>query len=90
VPVMQTGTRVGHEFMYWEHEDHCGIRHGSYKGLRDYSTGQWELYDLSVDRSELVNIAQQHPDEVALLDEQWRHWASTHFVSPKAGEAAVQ
>lgn len=88
VPVMQSGTRAGYEFMYWEHEGHCAVRHGSYKGLRDYDTGEWELYDLATDRCEMNNIADEHPDEVGLLDKRWRQWASTHFVTPKPDEAS--
>lgn len=86
VPTMENGIRDGHEFMYWEHENHCGIRHGRYKGIRDYDTGQWELYDLSADRGELTDLAQQNPEEVQAMSSRWDEWARIHFVLPKPEE----
>ena len=82
-PVFRTGKRQGHEMMFWEHEDHCAIRWGEYKALQEYGTGQWRLYDLGKDRSELEEISQQHPEVVKKLAKSWDQWAAEHHVSPK-------
>jgi arylsulfatase len=48
----------------------------------DFSSYAWELYDLSVDRSELHDVADQHPDIVKDLGEQWQAWAQRVGVIP--------
>lgn len=82
-PVFDTGTRQGHAYMYWEHEDNCSVRAGRYKALQKYDTGAWELYDLENDRSELHDLAAQHPDILEDLKNHWYDWAQSHCVIPK-------
>jgi arylsulfatase A-like enzyme len=42
----------------------------------------WELYDLAADRSEVDNVAAQHPDIVKELSQQWLVWADRVGVKP--------
>ena len=42
----------------------------------------WELYDLCSDRSEVNNVADQHPEIVKELSEQWQAWADRVGVIP--------
>ena len=84
VPIFETGEREGHTRMCWEHEDNCSIRCGRYKALQKFDTGEWELYDLETDRSELHNLADTHPGIVKSLAGQWYEWAKSHHVMPKA------
>ena len=42
----------------------------------------WALYDLSSDRSELEDVAGQHPDIVEDLSNQWQAWADRVGVVP--------
>jgi arylsulfatase A-like enzyme len=42
----------------------------------------WELYDLASDPAELRNVADQHPDVVKDLSEQWQAWAARVGVVP--------
>ena len=59
-----------HPYMYWEFYEAGGkqaVRKGDWKGVRlDVSQGDpyFELYDLSSDPSEELNIADQHPEIV--------------------------
>lgn len=43
--------------------------------------GTWELYDLSTDPTETVDLAHQNPEKVTELAEKWRHeaWQNTVF-----------
>ena len=50
-PVFETGTRKGHEAIYWEHEGNRAVRQGQWKLMSRYDKpqakhGDWQLYDL--------------------------------------------
>jgi arylsulfatase len=48
----------------------------------DFETEQWELYHLAVDRSECNDLAEQEPDRLAGLVEQWWVEAERHGALP--------
>lgn len=63
-----------HEFMYWEfHErgfSQAALYQGRWKGIRDRSpTAPLALYDLEHDLAEEHNVAAEHPEIVAKIDE---------------------
>ena len=43
-------------------------------GLWDFSTQEWELYDLSKDRTEINNLATSNPEKFAELREKYESW----------------
>ena len=43
-------------------------------GLWDFSTQEWELYDLSTDRTETNNLAGSRPEKLAELREKYEAW----------------
>ena len=49
--------------MFWEHEGNAAVRIGRWKLVRDYPR-PWELYDMEADRTELHDLAAQHPERV--------------------------
>ncbi len=67
--------------LYFEHQGNRAIREGRWK-LSALRGGPWELYDISVDRTELSNLAEKHPDVVKQLDQKWQAWAEANFVLP--------
>ncbi|QDV51589.1 arylsulfatase [Gimesia fumaroli] len=67
--------------LYWEHEGNKAVRQGNWKLVKQHKQ-DWELYDLSQDRSELNNLAQQQPKRVASLEELWDAWAEHVGVVP--------
>ena len=50
--------------------------------LLQEQSSSWELYDLSCDRSELNDVAAQHPEIVDELSRQWHAWAQRVGVIP--------
>ncbi len=59
----------------WEHEGHAGVRDGRWKLVRRHP-GDWELYDLADDRSELADLADSQPARAAALLAQYQAWAA--------------
>ena len=63
--------------LYWQHLNHSAVRQGDWKlvTLNDRDSADWELYDLSEDRSETDNIIADHPELARRLEAKWRTWA---------------
>jgi arylsulfatase len=79
------GGPIGHEMLAWEHEGNAALRAGDWKLVRHGPRGPWELYDLSSDRTELVNLADREPARVQSLARRWTEWAERTHVFPKPG-----
>ncbi|MFF2487177.1 arylsulfatase [Microbacterium sp. NPDC058062] len=75
------GERMPQRDLCWEHIGNAAIRRGRHKLVREYG-GEWELYDLDVDRAELRDLAADHPELVAELARAWQEWAGRHGVIP--------
>ena len=71
--VLKGGQREGHPLLAWATSGSRAVRVGSWK-LVSLPGKPWELYDLSRDRTELNNLAQEQPervDEMAKLFDRW-------------------
>jgi len=66
----------------WEHHGNRAIRIGKWKLVARGETAPWELYDMEKDRTELNNLAGQHPDRVKQMNDQWWAWARRCNVLP--------
>lgn len=73
VPLLKGGDRPGYEILCWENEGHRAIRKGKWKLVAKYRT--WELYDMSIDRAELRNVAAAYPEVVEELAWEYDRWA---------------
>jgi arylsulfatase A-like enzyme len=61
--------------LFWEHLGHRAVRDGRWKIVDELPTGDgWNLYDMITDRTETNDVAAEHPEIVAGLDEQWQTW----------------
>lgn len=67
------------EYLFWEHEGNCGVRHGDWK-LVKFHGEPWELYDKAKDGTELYDLVDQFPDIVSQLDEHYEQWRSRSNV----------
>ena len=59
-----------HESIWWLHEGNRAIRMGQWKAVAAKDQ-PWELYDVTIDRSEQSNIAQSQPEILSRLTAQW-------------------
>lgn len=69
--------------LFWEHEGNAAIRIGDRKLVRLGVKGEWELFDMTADRTEQKDLASENPDEVNSLRRQWQHWAKSANVLPR-------
>lgn len=97
-PVFETGSRKGHEYIFWEHEGNRAVRFGKWKLLSRYENDsryyedwgypkaprdhEWELYDMEVDRTEMNDLASQHPEIVKALVARYGEWADRVGAKP--------
>ncbi len=63
LPVLQGKQRNGHESLCWATSGSRAVRMGRWK-LVSAKGGDWELYDMQIDRTELNDLARQHPERV--------------------------
>lgn len=67
--------------IFWEHEGNKAVRDGKWKLVAQFGA-PWQLYDMSIDRTETRDLAAAHPDIAARMAKQWDDWAATSFVDP--------
>ena len=70
--------------IFWEHEGNKAVRDGKWKLVQKWR-GPWELYDMEADRTELHNVAAEHPEVVAKLDSAWKTWEQRAFADDWTG-----
>jgi arylsulfatase len=83
--VFDTGSREEHDALYWEHEGNRAVRQGNWKLVSRWNKedgGQWELYDLKADRTEMKNLAAGNASKVAELRAMYDAWAARANVVP--------
>jgi arylsulfatase A-like enzyme len=68
--------------LFWEHEGNAAVRIGKWKLVRRYP-GPWELYDMHADRTEMHDLAAEHPERVTQMKAQYEAWAERCGVIPR-------
>ena len=87
LPAFRNGTVERDEPVFLEWRNGRGVVDGHWKlvvhevrpqdeesGLWDFSTGEWELYDLSKDRTEINNLVEANPEKFAELRDKYEAW----------------
>ena len=69
--------------LFWEHEGNAGVRDGRWKLVKRHP-GDWELYDLADDRSELTDLTDSQTGRAAAMAGQWEVWAQRCCVVDRA------
>jgi hypothetical protein len=88
IPLFQGGTRP--ETVYiWEHEGNEAIRQGDWKLVRRLGT-EWELHNMSTDRLEAVDLAEEMPERLAAMVALYDSWAARTGILPaRGGQTAI-
>jgi arylsulfatase len=88
LPLLGDGTLSARP-LFFEHEGNRAIHDGDWKlvALRDEP---WELYNVGFDRTELNDLAKQHPEKVAELARKWERWGEESFVTPMPQDYGVK
>ena len=79
--------------IFWEHEGNRAMRDGKWKLVAKGSNGEWELYDIEADRTELNNLAEKEAERLKSMAEAWETWALEANAKPwpwglKKGQAS--
>jgi arylsulfatase len=67
--------------IFWEHEGNRAVRDGKWK-LVATASGQWELYDMEADRTEMNDLSKRFPVIVKDLAGNYEEWAKRVHVEP--------
>ncbi len=79
-PLFLGGTRQRGP-MFWEHEGNRAVREGKWK-LVGWFQGEWQLYDMEADRTEMNNLAEKNPTLVKFMVRLYDDWAERAQVEP--------
>ncbi len=84
------------EAIYWEHEGNRAVRMGKWKLVSKSSRnsfiwdktehlelGNWELFDMEKDRTELNNVAEENRELVGKMASMWTDWANKVGALPR-------
>ncbi len=80
LPVID-GSKIGERNLFWEHEGNRAVRSGRWKLVSAYD-GDWELYDMVADRTELNNLKNVRTELADSLATLYDVWAERAFVVP--------
>lgn len=81
-PAFQNETLDRGKPIFWEHEGNRAVRDGKWKLVAKGVKGDWELYDIEADRSEMNNLINAQPEIAAQMAAQYRTWSKSCGVVP--------
>jgi arylsulfatase A-like enzyme len=83
LPILAGQKRPPHDPLYFHFNKDRALRSGDWK-IASAKLGRWELYNLAEDRTELHDLATQHPDRLKTMVAQWHDIAKNKERLPKA------
>ena len=81
MPLTRGQTQDPNKVMFFEHKGFQAARIGDWKIVRPHKQ-EWELYNLSVDPTELENLIHEHPEKAETLTARFNQWAKECGVRP--------
>ncbi len=79
----QDSVRSDKDYIAWEIFGNRAVRQGNWKlrwQFKPYGAGGWELFDLSNDPSERIDLAAQRPDKLKALLKSWDDYVAKNNV----------
>ncbi|MCH1503374.1 MAG: arylsulfatase [Verrucomicrobiales bacterium] len=89
LPIFKGETRDPHHNLFFRFNTDRALRDGPWK-LVSAKLGKWELYDLDNDRTELNDLATQHPERVQAMAKEWFRLAKEVDRANKKGLKPVK
>jgi arylsulfatase len=80
-PVLRGQTWERERPILWEHEGNCAVRDGRWKLVSKYP-GDWELYDMIQDRTELNDLSQANKPQVEKMVRTYQEWTERCGIIP--------
>lgn len=74
LPLLTGGSWSRQKTIFWEHEGNGAVRIGQWKLVKEFGSN-WELYDMSVDRTELHDLAESETGRVQRMAAMYSEWA---------------
>ena len=81
-PALKGGGLQRKKPIFFEHEGNRAVRDGKWKLVAKGVKGDWELYDMEQDRTEMNNLAAANPDIASRMARQYETWARERGVVP--------
>lgn len=78
-PVFKNDPKEFHDHIWWCHDGHRAIQKDGWKAVSSAGS-DWELYELSKDRAELIDLAAKHPKKLEKLKALWNSKADEFLV----------
>ncbi|WP_440876015.1 arylsulfatase [Thalassotalea sp. PLHSN55] len=66
--------------LFWQFRQHKAVLYRHWKAIND--DGNWQLFNMKSDRTEIQNLATHYPEQLATLIQMYRDW----FLSTPAGK----
>ncbi|MCX6638147.1 MAG: sulfatase-like hydrolase/transferase, partial [Acidobacteria bacterium] len=76
------GKPIQRDALYWEHEGNRAMRASRWKLAAVDAGGEWELFDMEKDPTEMHNLAASQPERVKAMAARWETWAKRTHVLP--------
>lgn len=77
LPVIKKQSIERKEPLFWQWDKGKAIRQGKWKLVSD-KNGPWELYDMSIDKTETTNMIETYPKVAKRLDSLYSNWYSKY------------
>lgn len=81
LPALKGKDTLSKRTLYWEHEGNRAVREGRHKLVSKFP-GNWELYDLTADRTESKDLSSSNPKLAASLAAKYSQWATRVAAEP--------
>jgi arylsulfatase len=75
------GKPIAERSLFWEHEGNSAVREGKWKLVSRFPDA-WELYDMDRDRAEMHDLADEQPERVRKMADDYAGWAKRAGVQP--------
>lgn len=83
LPLFKSDAEVKRESIWWQHEGNRAMRVGDWKIVAAGKDATWELYDMKTDRSEMKNLAKDHPEKLREMAAVWEKQTAAYAAHAK-------